>query len=109
VDGDLGTLWSSGDFALQWIEVDLGGPHRVAQINLTTSQYPVGPTVHRLLVRGPSGEFQLLRTFSEATDDGAVLTFTPTQVLTDVQFVRVETAQSPSWVAWREVEVIAGE
>ena len=109
VDGDLGTLWGAGDFALQWIEVDLGAPYSISQINLTTSQYPVGPTVHRLLVRGPSGEFQLLHTFSGTTDDGAVLTFTPTEVLTGVQVVRVETAQSPSWVAWREIEVVAAE
>jgi hypothetical protein len=109
VDGDLGTTWSAGDFSLQWIEVDLGEPHRIAQINLTVSQYPVGPTVHRLLARGPSGDFQLLHTFSDDTADGEVLTFTPVEVLQGIQYIRVETAQSPSWVSWREVQVVAAE
>lgn len=109
VDGDLGTTWSAGDFPLQWIEVDLEEPQAIAQINLTVSQYPVGPTVHRLLVRGPSGDFSLLHTFSGITADGDVLTFTPVVVPQDVQFIRVETAESPSWVSWREIEVIAAE
>jgi len=109
VDGDLGTTWSAGDFPLQWIEVDLGGPQALAQINLTVNQYPAGPTVHRLLVRGPSGDFTLLHTFSGITADGDVLTFTPVDVPQDVQYIRVETAESPSWVSWREIQVIAAE
>jgi hypothetical protein len=109
VDGDLATLWSSGGGPPQWIEIDLGGPHSVRQINLTTSQYPAGETVHRLLARGPGGNLQLLHTFSGPTDDGQVLSFTPSQPIAAVQFIRVETTQSPSWVAWREIQVIAGQ
>lgn len=109
VDGDPGTLWNSGDFAPQWIEIDLEAPHSIAEVKLTISQYPAGATVHRLLGRGATGGFQLLHTFSGATNDGEVLTFTPPQALTDIQVIRIETLESPSWVAWREIQVIAAE
>ncbi len=106
VDGDLGTLWNSGGGATQWIEIDLGAEFSVREFRLTISQYPEGKTIHRILGRSANGQFTVLTTFEGITADGQVLVFTPAQPVSGIQFVRVETVSSPSWVAWREVEVI---
>jgi hypothetical protein len=109
VDADLGTLWNSGGGPVQWIEIDLGGPKSIQSFRLTVAQDPAGGTTHRVLTRGVSGDFQLVQTFSGNTKDGDVLTYAPPQPLPDIQFIRIETTESPSWVAWREIEVIAAE
>ena len=110
VDGDLGTLWNSGGFPRQWIEIDLGAEYNIREIRLTTSQYPEGMTLHRVLGRSTSGEFHELTAFEGNTVDGQTLIFTPTQPLQGIRFLRLETISSPSWVAWREIEAIdAGE
>lgn len=106
VDGDLGTLWNSGGFPGQWIEIDLGAEYSIQEIRLTTSQYPEGLTIHRVLGRGTSGAFHELTTFEGNTVDGQTLIFTPPQPVQAIRFIRVETDSSPSWVAWREIEVI---
>lgn len=106
VDGDLGTLWSSGGGPTQWIEIDLGAEYNIRGIRLTTSQYPEGRTIHRLLGRSASGQFTVLKIFDGNTTDGQTLIFTPSQPIQAIRYIRVETTSSPSWVAWREIEVI---
>ncbi len=107
VDGDYDTLWSAGSGPVQWIDVDLGGAHDVASIGLTVSQYPDGVTDHRVYGRTKSGKLVLLHEFDGPTTDGQVLSYTPPQPWTDLTAIRVETRSSPSWVAWREIEVLA--
>ena len=106
VDGDLGTLWNSGGGPTQWIEVDLGAEYSIAEISLTTSQYPEGQTIHHILGRSSSGQFVELAKFDGNTTDGETLIFKPAQPVQGIRFIRVETIASPSWVAWREIEVI---
>ena len=106
VDGDLGTWWSSGGDPTQWIEIDLGAEYNIQEISLTTSQYPEGRTVHRVLGRGTSGQFVELTKFDGTTTDGQTLVFKPAEPIQKIHYIRVETVLSPSWVAWREIEVI---
>ncbi len=106
VDGDLGTLWSSGGGPPQWIEIDLGAGYNIQEISLTISQYPEGRTVHRILGRSTDGQFNMLTIFDGNTTDGQTLTFNPAEPVQGIWFIRVETTSSPSWVAWREIEVI---
>ncbi len=111
IDGNSATLWNSGGPPPQWIEVDLGAPYTVAGIRLTAAMSPsVGETTHRVLGKGPgtSEEYVLLHTFSGPTADQDVLSFTPETPWPGIQYVRVETVESPSWIAWYEIEVIAG-
>jgi hypothetical protein len=108
VDGDFGTLWNSGGGPPQWIEVDLGAAYNISEIRLTVSQYPNGPTTHVISGKGPSAgdQFKPLHTFDGNTNDGDVLDFKPDQPLTQIRYIRVQTTASPSWVAWREIEII---
>jgi hypothetical protein len=111
VDGDPQTWWGASAPAPQWIQIDLGAPATIAAIRLKISQSPPGSTLHRLLVKGPEtgGAFVMLQEFKGPTADRETLSFTPPQPLNNIQYVRVETLSSPSWVSWREIEVIAGE
>ncbi len=107
VDGDFDTSWSSGSGPLQWIEVKLDGVQSVAGVRLTVGQFPAGYTVHRVLGRVPGLGLQLLHEFAGPTADGDVLEFTPPEPWSGLKAIRIETHESPSWVAWREIEVLA--
>ncbi len=106
VDGDFGTLWNSGGGPKQWIEINLGGSFTILEIRLSISQYPEGQTIHQVLGKGSSGEYSLLAEFKGNTKDGQTLIFSPSEPVGDIQFIRIETIESPSWVSWREIEVI---
>jgi len=107
VDGDPGTLWSAGDFAPQRIQIDLQEPVTVSQIVLNASQYPSGKTVHRVYGSpADSEDFILLGTLSGETSDGELLVLENDGSWPSIDALRVDTDESPSWVAWREIQVI---
>jgi hypothetical protein len=107
-DGDTGTLWSAAGSPPQWIEIDLGGLFDIAEIRLVTSQYPAGNTVHRILGSGPDTNGLIeLGVIDGVTDDGDSLALAAESPWLRLDTVRVQTTSSPSWVAWREIEVIA--
>ena len=56
VDGDASSLWSSGNDAPQWIEIDLGQAYEIGGVRLLISQYPAGNTVHRVLGKGTGAD-----------------------------------------------------
>lgn len=111
IDRNTDTWWGSGAPPPQWIEIDLGSPYAIAEVNLLVSQYPAGETVHKVFVRGPGtgGSYLLLHTFSEFTADLDWLNLPITTPLEDIRYIRIETVSSPSWVGWREIEVIAAQ
>jgi hypothetical protein len=109
VDGDFGTLWNSGGGPTQWIEIDLGEAFDISEIRLTVSQYPAGKTIHQIKGKGPlpGDQFILLQTLDGNTQDGDELLYQLEDPVTKIRFVRVETIASPSWVSWREIEIIS--
>lgn len=107
VDGEVNTLWGAGGFAPQWIEVDLEQQATIVQIRLAVAQTPAGETTHRVWgLTAPDAGYQLLHDFIGETKEGMVLEYTPETPWQGIRFVRVETLNSPSWVAWREIEVM---
>jgi len=108
VDGDFGTLWNSGGGPTQWIEIDLGEAFDISEIRLTVSQYPSGKTTHQIKGKGPqAGDPDiLLHTLDGNTQDGDELLYQLDDSIGSIRYLRVETTTSPSWVAWREIEVI---
>jgi F5/8 type C domain len=107
VDGLFDTWWGSGGPPSQWIQIDLGAPAAVARIRLTVSQDPSGETAHRVLGWGPGEEPRLLHEFAEETVGDQLLEHAPPDPWQGIQFVRIETVASPSWVSWREIELLA--
>jgi hypothetical protein len=71
---------------------------------LLVSQYPEGPTVHRVYFRR-AGVLERIHDFAGDTHPGDWLIFSSPVPSDDVTAVRVETLSSPSWVAWSEIQV----
>ena len=74
-------------------------------LGLLVAQWPAGNTVHRILVKGSSGDYTTVHEFSGNTEEGDWLIFTPDAPIEDVQFVQLVTSVSPSWVDWKEIQV----
>jgi hypothetical protein len=106
VDDNPGTQWGAGEGPVQWIEVDLQGSYRITEIRLLVAQYPAGNTTHRLQVRTSAAEaYQTVYEFSESTGDNNWLVFEPDVPLEKISQIRIQTILSPSWVAWKEIQV----
>jgi len=107
VDGDYTRGWNSGGFPPQWIEVDLQALSTIKTIRLLTGQSPAGETIHIVLGWGPDdAEARVLHVFEGDTRDKEWLSHTPETPWPNVQYIRIETIASPSWVAWFEFEAI---
>lgn len=109
VDGNIETIWNSGVSPEQWILVDLGTNATVNKIRLIIAQSPSGNTTHKVFVGASSSDMRLIHQFNGVTLDNQVLEFTPTIPLSNVQFVKIVTIESPSWVAWKEIEILGFE
>lgn len=107
VDGDPSTQWSAGAFPTQWIEIDLGATYAIGEIRLTVGQWPAGQTVHQVWVGSSRDAMQQVYEFNEREFDFDVLNYVPNAPLINIRYVRIVTTQSPSWVSWREIEVLA--
>jgi hypothetical protein len=97
--------WNSGGEAPEWIEIDLQKPDSVQMIRLVVSQNPAGETVHQVWVRGENEEYRLFKELRGTTKDRQVIEVA-TPGLAHIRYVKILTVKSPSWVGWREVEVI---
>jgi hypothetical protein len=106
VDGLTDTAWNSGQPPHQWIEVDLGEAHTVEAIRLLVAQSPSGGTRHVISVKGESGDYVEIATLEGDTADNQWLEVPLGGPLEGIRFIGVETFESPSWVAWREISVL---
>jgi hypothetical protein len=106
VDGNLQTQWGAGSGVPQWIEINLGKPSTITDIRLTIAQYPNGNTTHQIWVRGADDNLQMIHEFDGTTVDNQILEFIPDSPLEGIQFIRIVTTQSPSWVSWKEIEIM---
>jgi hypothetical protein len=107
VDGNLDNWWGAGDFAPQWVQIDLGKPMAIGLIRLVITQSPAGKTIHQVWVGATMDQLYLLHSFDGHMIDNQVLEFKPETPLENVRYIRVITRQSPSWVGWKEIEVLA--
>lgn len=105
IDGNIETIWNSGRDPEQWIILNLGSPHTVKAIRLHVAQYPEGQTMHQVWAGVDPNNLTLLYEFNGLTKDSDILEFVPPTPLTNIQFIKIVTIQSPSWVAWREIEI----
>jgi predicted amidohydrolase YtcJ len=106
IDADLETAWNSGGDPEQWIQIDLGGPMTVSAIKLVVAQTPEGATSHQIWAGADPNTLALVHQFDGTTKDGDTLEFQPTSPLSNIRYVKILTTESPSWVAWREIEVV---
>jgi hypothetical protein len=110
IDGSLQSIWISGALPPQWIEVRLARIADIAEIRLTTHQPPEFLlTTHNVYVQAFGGDFKLVHQFKGVTQDTQTLSWVADSVLNDVAAIRVETIETTSWVAWKEIEVISAK
>lgn len=102
LDGDLTRGWVSGDSSPQWIEFDLGEPTEVTAIRLHVDQDPGGHTIHVITGGDHPEPGQELATLDGPTEINDVLEVTGPWT---IRYLRISTPDSPSWVAWYEVEI----
>lgn len=105
IDGNLGTLWSAGNYPPQWIEINLGASYSISKIKLRTSQSPAGNTVHQIYMGSQPNPPTLVTTLNEFTQQQQWISRDFATAVTSVQYVRVLTTSSPSWVGWFEIEL----
>jgi hypothetical protein len=91
------------------MEVDAMTVRPLGGFHLVTSQTPSGPTVHEIWVSAePIGDdrtkAKLVHTFKGQTHNGDVLHFEFPKRLSG-RYVQIRTRESPSWVAWSEIEL----
>src|SRR6185369_10225325 len=106
VDGLLNqnAYWSAGAGAPQWIELDLGSIQPVSGMKLYNKQSPDGTSNIQILGGTSPNPTTNLRTINCNTTDGQIMNVifsTPK----NVRYIRVNTSQSASWVAWSEITV----
>lgn len=107
-DGYIETSWNSGDDAPQWIELELEEPALLWQIRMAVAQYPEGETEHVVWAKvGEKGaEYIKIAELKGFTSDPQVLEFRSSSPMENIANIKIETLKSPSWVAWREIEII---
>jgi hypothetical protein len=106
VDGAVDSTWVAGSHPTHWIEVTLDAPTTVREVSLVVSQDPAGTTRHRVLGRHSDGSALLLAELVGETSDNDRLRVTEGGPWDGLVAIRIETTQSPSWVAWREIEIL---
>ncbi|HEY3354648.1 MAG TPA: kelch repeat-containing protein [Polyangia bacterium] len=105
IDGNESTGWNAPGYAGNWIELDLGQNYLVNQVKLMVAQAPAGQTTHQILGGLAPAPTTVLQTLSGYTTSGDWLTASVAP--TSVRYLRVLTTQTPSWVAWLELQVYA--
>ena len=106
IDGQETTMWNAGEGPPTWILVDLGTDRSITAVRHSVEQTPAGRTVHHIRVNGSiGGEFERIHTFEGTTSSGQWLVFRPETPIPNVRRVVIETVESPSWVAWREIVI----
>jgi RNA polymerase sigma factor (sigma-70 family) len=108
-DGKGNTDWNAGDYAPAWIERDLGARRPLAGITLIPCQDIPGATVHEIWVSDePIGndrkKAKLVHTFKGETTNRQELKFEFPKELS-ARYVEVLTTQSPTWIAWVQIEI----
>lgn len=92
--------WNSGQKAPGWVEFDLGKSYNLTHMKLLPYQVPTPANTRHKVYVGSSREDLKLATELNSETKHHVWTDDVAVNKKNVRFVRVETVDSPSWVAW---------
>lgn len=104
VDANFRWHWACTTYAPQWIEVDLEGAFDIVEMRLGVEMTPNGVAHHEVYYYR-DGEWELVVDINEYLDDETWLVYPFESPILGVSRVRIETLSSPSWVAWKEIEM----
>jgi subtilisin family serine protease len=97
------TGWNAGHGAPAWIEFDLGTTRNLWGIRLTPEVSPEGPATHQIWVGDTPNPTTLVGRISTTARN--MVPQTAALGNAPDRYVRVVTLDSPSWVAWTEIEL----
>jgi len=114
IDNVTNDMWNSGCYAnghcpspgagdtgkSPWIQADFGGLTHLTSIQLVPSQDKPGQSTHQLLGTLDRLNFFPVGSLSQSTSDAKPLHWSGS---VDVVALRVQTTQTPGWVAWKEI------
>lgn len=106
-DGNPNTIWNAGAGPTQWIDIDLGSERMFSILRMLPSQNPAGNTVHHVWGRNDAGEWFHFGEISGYTEDNKWIEYKNLKEI-PVRTIILQTTASPSWVAWREFQVVDG-
>jgi hypothetical protein len=106
VNGNLTDAWNAQQYAPQWVTIDLKNEYPVTRIRLHVDQAPAGNTTHEIWVAGNDQAYQKVATITGNTQSGQILEHIFAPKRDGVRYVKIQTVNSPSWVAWREIQVL---
>jgi hypothetical protein len=102
VDRSQSPYFNSGGNAPQYVQLQLAGTYNISNVCLLTHQTPNGFTSHLLLVGSNESSLEVVSNLTGYTITGQWINISYNPVLTDIQFLRLYTVTSPSWVAWQK-------
>jgi hypothetical protein len=87
----------------------------ICKIRLLVTQFPDGPTRHVVSVGTDPRALSDVYTVAKSTEEGDWIALSgdgdapdaEANELDNVRYLQVTTVESPSWIAWREIEVYA--
>ena len=88
----------------EWISADFGSVRQIKSIYLLVDQFPTGATQHAVKLGLLPGEMMTAKRFAQSTKSGDILNIIFEQPV-PARYLSVETALSPSWVAWKLIAV----
>lgn len=103
IDGRVETMWNSGSYAPQTITLDLGNYYTVSSLRFNVQKTPNGTASHKISAGACPNAYAYSQTFSETATTGQWQAVS-TAFGGAVRYIAIETATSPSWVAWNEIE-----
>ncbi len=95
-----GTYFNSGGGPPQYVQLELLGQYNITSVFLQVCQTPSYYTEHLLYVGSNLNDLTLAANFSGVTSDGQWINTTFNPPLPRVQYLRLDSISSPSWIAW---------
>ncbi len=105
IDENPSSAWIASSDGSQWIEIDLGASVTIRKVRLLTEQTPSGNTVHEVYVGASPAPTTLVKTFAGTTATEQWLDETFVNSPPTGRYLRILSPTSPSWRAWREIEI----
>ncbi|MDR2972865.1 MAG: discoidin domain-containing protein [Bacteroidales bacterium] len=103
-DGDIETAWNAGAHAPQWIQIDLQNNYDISSIKLIPETDRRGNTVQKIFVSEDLKDWKEIDRFEEELVARKAVIRNYTNLL-NIRGVKIETVSSPTWIAWREIEI----
>lgn len=106
IDGKISTAWNAGAYAPQWVLINLQGDYDISGIKLIPSLSPAGNTTQEILVTSDLSTWKSVDVFTIYTTEKSTIERKFSSPLKNIKGIKILTYNSPSWIAWYEIEVI---